>query len=188
METLEAERKEDRIYINQLEDRVENLERMANHSKIEIRNIPKAPGETKEDLCKIVTETAAVLEIPLQKPDIKDAFRVNKKEGISTIVVDFANTRTKDDVVKRIRQFNKKNKENKLNTAHIKMSGPAKPIYIVESLTLRAQRLFYLARNFAKDNAYKFCWTSYGRVFLKKGEGDKQILIKDEADINNLRK
>lgn len=187
-EQIEAERKADRIYINQLEDRVENLERMMNMSKMEIKNIPKMQGETKDDLRKLVTETACFLEIPLQEHDIRDVFRVNKKEGVSTIIVDFAKTKTKEDFVKSARQYNKKNSANKLNSTHIKISGPAKPIYMSESLTLKAQRLFYLARRFAKDNDYRFCWTSYGKVFMKKTEGDKHILIKDEPDINKLQK
>ena len=187
-EKLEAERKTDRIYINQLEDRVENLERIWNQSKIEIRNVPSKLGETREDLCKLVCDTANILEVPLAQHDIKDVFRAKKKEGVSSIIVDFAGTKTKADMLKCARKFNNTNRVNKLNTTHINIPGPSKPIYVAESLTLKAQRLFYLARLFSKDHNYKFCWTSYGKVFLKKAEGEKQIPIKEESDLNNLRK
>lgn len=187
LQNLEAERKVDRSYINQLEERVENLERMTNSSKIELKNIPKKQGETKEDLRNIITETASVLETHLQRHDIKDVYRLNKKDGVSTIMVDFTTTTPKDSILRNLRQFNKKNSQNKLNTNHINKEGPSKPIYITEVLTLKAQRLYYLARNYAKDNGYKFCWTSFGRVFLRKVEGGTQILIKSESDITNLR-
>ena len=187
LRNLEAERKADRSYINQLEERVENLERMMNSSKIEIKNIPQKQGETKEDLRNIITETASVLETHLQRQDIKDVYRLKKKDGVSTIMVDFTTTSPKDSIIRNLRQFNKNNSQNKLNTTHINKEGPSKPIYITEILTLKAQRLYYLARNYAKDNGYKFCWTSFGKVFLRKADGGKQILIKSESDITNLR-
>lgn len=186
-EKLEAERKSDRSYINQLEDKLENMERMLNLSKMEIRNIPKTKDESKEDLCKIVTETASALDVPLQRQDIKDIFRVNKKEGVFTIIVDFVNTATKENIVQKVRKFNKNNAGNKLNSSHIKIEGPPKPIYLSECLTQKAQHLYYMARNFARDYSYKFCWTSFGKVFVRRIEGEKQILIKHEADLINLR-
>lgn len=185
-EKLEAERKSDFNYIIQLEDRIENLERMSCLSKLEIRNILKPPGESKEDLHKIVTEMATVLGVSIQRHEIKDLFRLNRKEGVSPIIVDFTNMHTKGDFIKSARNFNKKNKENKLNTSHIKLEGPPKPVFVSECLTPKAQRLFYLARKFAKENNYMFCWTSLGKVFLKKIEEEKQILIRSEADLDLL--
>ena len=121
----------------------------------------------------------------LQKTDIRDIFRINKKEGIPTIIVDFVHPKTKQDIVKKVRNFNKKNSSNKLNTSHIKLQGPSKPIYVSECLTQKAQRLYYLARNFAKDNLYQFCWTSRGRVYIKRAEEEKQILIDTAADLKS---
>ena len=185
-EKLEAERRSDFNYIIQLEDRIDNLERMSCLSKMEIRNIPKIPGESKEYLHKIVSETATVLGVSIQRHEIKDLFRLNRKEGVSPIIVDFTNMHIKGDFIKNARNFNKNNKEDKLNTSHIKLEGPPKPIFLSECLTPKAQHLFYLARKFAKENSYMFCWTSLGKVFLRKSEGEKQISIKNETDINLL--
>lgn len=184
---LEAQRKTDLAYINQLEDRVEILERMTNMSKLEFKNIPKSQGEDKERLCNLAIETASTLGTTLQRQEIKDIFRISKKEGASTIIVDFTSVTMKDNIIKGVRKFNKQNKGNKLNTSHIKIAGPSKPIFITECLTLKAQRLYYLARNYAKENNYKVCWTSYGKVFLRKADGEKQILVKNESDIQKLR-
>ena len=58
-EKLEADQKLDRGLINQLENKLENLERYLNQSKLEIRNIPKCREESKDDLCKLITDTVS---------------------------------------------------------------------------------------------------------------------------------
>lgn len=184
MNHLEIERKAEISYINQLEDKVENLERMLCLTKMEVRNIPKKERENKEDLRQIIAETASVLQVPLERQDIKDIFRVYKKDGTpSSIIVDFGSVTIKENMLDKVRQYNRNNNQHKLNTTHIKLKGETKPIYISECLTQKSQRLFYLARKFATDNGFKFCWTSHGKVFLRQIEGMKQILVKSEADL-----
>lgn len=187
IKNLESDRKLDRCHIKQLEEKVENLERMLCSTRVEIRNIPRKLGESKEDLYKIVTDTATVLELPVQRHEVKDIFRTGKKDVISSIVVDFVSVTTKENIIKKVRQFNNNNKQNKLNTTHLKIEGSKKPIYISEKLTPKNQHLYYLARNFAKDNDYKYCWISYGKVFLRQDDGKKLTLVNNEEDINSLR-
>lgn len=186
MENLEIERKADRCRIQRLEETIENLERQLCSTKIEIKNIPKKQGESKDDLCRIVQETANLLSSPIEKNAIKEVFRMGKKDDSSLIIVDFNCALVKEKLIKGAREFNLKNKNGKLNTNHLNMEGPAKPVYISEKLTPKAQRIYYLARNFAKENKYAYCWTSFGRVFLRQAEGQKQIPINSEADLKNL--
>lgn len=186
---LESERRSDRCLIQRLEESVENLERQLHSTRIEIKNVPKRSGESKTDLCELVKSTATAINTPIQTHDIKDVFRIYKKDDPSSsqIIVEFSSAVTKETIIKGARQFNSRNKTCKLNTTHLKLEGPVKPIYVSEKLTPKAQRLFYLARTFAKDNAYKYCWTSYGRIFLRQDEGKKQILIRKDEDIDILR-
>lgn len=186
VQSLESEREADRCQILQLEDKVETLERLLHSTKIEIRNVPKKQGENKEDLCRIVTDLTKVLSTPVQKHEIKDVFRGGKKEGVSPIVVDFVSTMSKDAIIKGVRLFNSKNGQNKLNTTHLNLDGPTKPIYLSERLTSKNQHIYYLARTFAKENGFKFCWTSYGKVFLRRDEGQHQVHIRNEADLVKL--
>lgn len=187
IKNLESDRKLDRCHIKQLEEKVENLERMFCSTRVEIRNIPGKLGESKEDLYRIVADTATVLELPVQRHEVKDIFRTGKKDVTSSIVVDFVSVPTKENIIRKARQFNNKNKQNKLNTTHLKIEGPKKPVYISEKLTPKSQHLYYLARNFAKDNDYKYCWISYGKVFLRQDDGKKLTLVNNEEDINSLR-
>lgn len=184
IESLELERKADRHHIQQLEERVEGLERLLSSTKIEIRNIPKKQGESKEDLCKFLTEnTAKALGMPIQSCDIKDVFRAGKKDDLP-IIVDFVSIAKKENIIKRVRKINTK---SKLNTTHFGLDTPTKPVYIAEKLTKNTQRTFFLARTYAKNNGFKYCWTSYGQVYLRKDDGQQHIIIRSEADLNNLK-
>ncbi|KAJ8708640.1 hypothetical protein PYW08_010022 [Mythimna loreyi] len=136
---LDRERKTDHAYINQLESKVENLERTLCLTKIEIRNIPKREGENKEDLNGIVSETAKVLGMPVEQHDIKDIFRLNKKTGGSSIIVDFVSVSARENILHKVRNFNRKNAQTKLNTSHINIPGESRPIFISEILTMKAQ-------------------------------------------------
>lgn len=190
MKLYEENRSEDQRYIRQLEDKIENLERQGRASSLEIRNIPKPKSnpESKQDLIKIVVGIGASINVPIQKSQVKDIFRINKKGENKPIIVHFTTAPLKDDILTALKQFNRLNKENKFNTGHVKIEGPKVPIYISENLTARAKRLYFLARDFASQHQYKYCWTSYGKVFLRKDDGTQLFRIECENDINNLGK
>ncbi|KAJ2954727.1 hypothetical protein O0L34_g3031 [Tuta absoluta] len=191
---LENRSKEDRAYILKLEDRVEFMERSFASTKIEIRNIPKTEGESKEDLTKLIMKTASVLNVPLQQQEIKNVFRQkaksnkpNQKEVKSpTIIVDFQRSDIKEQIISKVRRFNQQNKSNKFNTGHLKCSGPKTPVYFAENLTPKMQHLHYLARKFKEEKGFKYCWTSFGRVYLRRGDGQPHITINREEDLANI--
>lgn len=185
--SLESGRESDRQRILELEEKIDSIDRQLYSTKIEIRNVPEKQKEDKESLLAIVTEAANVVGTPINGNDIRDVFRTKNKNNISTITVDFISAITKDTIIKKARKFNNENKQNKLCTAHLKLDGPSKPIYISEKLTPKAQRIYYLARRFAEDYAYKYCWTSYGKVLLRKVEGERHIVIRNEAELDSLR-
>ncbi|KAL4718354.1 hypothetical protein ACJJTC_002467 [Scirpophaga incertulas] len=74
----------------------------------------------------------------------------------------------------------------RLNSKHLMFDGASKPIYITEALTTKAQKLFFLAREFARENEFKYCWTSRGIVFLRKADKQPPIRIESEKDLTKL--
>lgn len=60
------------------------------------------------------------------------------------------------------------------------------PIYISEQLTPKAARLFFLGRELIKQKLYKYCWTSYGNIYLRRDDGTAVIQIVNEAQITQL--
>lgn len=185
---METERATDRRYIRDLEGKVEYMEQQLFSTKIEIRNVPQTKEESKKDLCDIVVKTADVIGYPIKSSEIKDVYRVKTKNNSTTINVDFLSAMTKDTIVKKVRKFNNLNKPDRLNTTHLKLDGPVKPIYLSEKLTPKMQRLYFLARTFASSKNYKYCWTSYGKVLMRKADGERYIIITNEAELDNLGK
>ncbi|KAL0895249.1 hypothetical protein ABMA27_011403 [Loxostege sticticalis] len=186
VEKLEAERKADCVYIRSLEDRLDYLEKNSRSTHLEIRNIPAPSAESKTTLLDTFINTAKVLKVPLQHNDIKDIFRINtKKSTNSTIIVNLASVLHKEKIITSFRQFNKG--VARLTTEHLHISGPPTPIYISENLTAKMKKLFYLAREFAKANEFKFCWVSHGKVFLRKKENAPLIRVANDDDLIKLQ-
>ncbi|KAJ8704214.1 hypothetical protein PYW08_012938 [Mythimna loreyi] len=69
---LEAERRDDKKTIQQLEEKLELLERKSRSCGIEIRNIPKADNETKESLCILVRNMGTSINVEIDDSKIND--------------------------------------------------------------------------------------------------------------------
>ncbi|KAJ2938792.1 hypothetical protein O0L34_g18413 [Tuta absoluta] len=187
-ETLENERKEHLNQIAQLEAKVEDLQRYNKAAAIEIRNMPMAKTESKDDLIKIVQKTYKAIGVETKFEDIKDTYRISTKTVKNAIITEFTRNILKNTIIQKVKQYNKQNPNSNLSSRVIGVSGADVPIYISEALTNKARRLLYLARDVRKSCNYKYCWTSNGRVFLRKTDDAPHIEIKDENQITSLRK
>ncbi|CAH0397229.1 unnamed protein product [Chilo suppressalis] len=188
---METQRKADQKLICLLEDKVEYLERKQKSTAIEIRNVPKKTDESKNDLCKLVQNIGNTISAEIDNCYLKDVYRLNsnKSSNSNLIIVEFTSTLVRNNLLEKLKTFNKDRiPGEKLNTRQLDWHGPCKPVYISEALTNKAQRLFYLARTFQKQNGYAFCWSSHGVVYLRKEEKSPHIKLNSESDIENLRK
>ncbi|KAG7313131.1 hypothetical protein JYU34_000220 [Plutella xylostella] len=89
--------------------------------------------------------------------------------------------------MKAAKNYNAKNKQNKLCAAHLGLRTDADaPIYISENLTPKASRLYFLARDLKAVKNYKYCWTSYGKVYLRQNDDSPIITLTNEAQIQQL--
>lgn len=189
IDKLEGENLDNRKYIGLLEDKIEYLERKSRSSSIELRNIPRRKDETKQDLCDILINLGNTLNLKIDKTEIKDIHRTTtSKEQDKPIVVDLCSTLKKDDLILSLKKFNRnKRNEDKLNTEHIKIAGQKKPIFISEVLSYKMKRIYYLAREFAKEKKYNYCWTSRGIVYLREKENAPFVRIVNESVLTELR-
>lgn len=187
LDSLEAERKETVKHVETLEFKNEELQRHLKISTIEIRNVPKKMSETKQDVSSIIKKTFKALEVEVQPADIRNAYCINNKSGNNTVVTEFCTVAMKNTVIQQVKAFNKRNPANKLSTAALGLLGPSVPIYLSESLTANTRRLFNLARDFAKNNKYRHCWSANGRIFLRKSDDTAQIHVKDEKQLVEMK-
>lgn len=188
VEHIEKERKDNLDYIQMLENRIHFLEKIQKSSCIEIKNIPTKQKESKQDLLGIVNQVGSAINFPVQSINVRDVFRVNTKtDDNKPIIVEFTSVLTKESVLEHCKKFNNQHKHIKLNTSHLRISGPPRNIYISEHLTPKTRRLFFLTRDFANTYDYKYCWTAGGKVFLRKREGERSLRINSEPDLAILK-
>lgn len=187
--TLENKIKDDHKYIAILEDRIENMQQDNRKANFELKNVPKKQNETKNDLIDMVLDLSNSVGSSICRSDIRDIYRVRGKSSSiknTPIVVETSSTLVKNDLLRSCKAFNMKHKA-KLTAKHLGFrTSEDTPIFINEQLTAKAARLHFLARDLVKAKSYKFCWTAYGRVYVRKDENSPVISIKSEAQIHHL--
>ncbi|XP_026746036.1 uncharacterized protein LOC113507375 [Trichoplusia ni] len=183
----EAERKETNTYIKKLEDRVDQLEKLAKNTCLEIKNIPKNSNETKMDLVNVVLSISKALDASIAQTEIKDVFRIHSSTAMNnTIIVDLTTVVKKEIILQAVRTYNKANRDNKLNTCHLHINGPKPPVYISDNLTMKTRKLFFLSGEFAALHHFKHCWTAHGKVYIRKEDGAKRYCINCEGDFSKI--
>jgi hypothetical protein len=163
------------------------MERNLCSSKLEIRGIPRKDFETKKNLTEYVQKAGKSLNITVLPSDIRDIYRINtKSETSKPIIVEFISTNLKEDILKSVKMYNRTNKD-KFSNINLHLDGPSTPVFISECLTQKTKKLFATARIFARKNNYRYCWTSYGKIYLRKADGGEVSKIKYEHDLKNIK-
>lgn len=168
-----------------IESRVERIERQILATDLIITGVPYVEGEK---LSEIVTQIAGVLscdKIPLQ------TFRLPRRNvnpspsPNSSIVMKFA---CSDDKNIFFKQFIIRSKQRPISLNELGFplasSSANTRIYVNESLT---QHNYILRRDCDQLKARKLIFSVFtinGRVFIKRTEKDKAILIKSKAQLN----
>ena len=177
------------IQLSTVENRLEAIDRNLIKTSVELRNVPKRQSETKTMLYETITHLSKYLNLDTESTSIRDITRLpSKKESLtSSVTVEFANTLTKTNFLVAVKNYNKRNPKDKITSTHLNIKAAQEtPVYITELLTANSRRLFYLARNYAKEHQYNFCWTSNGRVMLKKEPDVQAIWVKSEEQLKQL--
>ncbi|KAJ8710517.1 hypothetical protein PYW08_009032 [Mythimna loreyi] len=186
---LENQAREDKKNIAILENKIEEMQIGSRKTNFVIKNVPKINNETKEDLIAMTLYLSQVIGCNLNRYDIKDIYRVrgrNKEQQRSPIVVETGSTLLKAEIMKTAKTFKIKQK-TQLCCKHLGFKTQEDdPIFLSEHLTTKGSRLHFLARDLVKSGSYKYCWTSYGNVYVKKEEQAPTIIIKSEEQVHKL--
>ncbi|KAI5651840.1 hypothetical protein NE865_00177 [Phthorimaea operculella] len=185
---LEEQSKKDSEYICILEEKIEDLQRLTRKSCVELKNVPRKPQESRQDLVNMTLKLSNSIQLDMKENDINDIFRLKNRDAEKnpTIIVELRSSILRSDFLKKVKEFNIKNK-TKLQAKHLgHTTHEDQPIFVSEQLTAKGARLFFLARDLVKSKRYKYCWTSFGRVFVRKNEESKIIVIQNEAQVQHL--
>ncbi|XP_025423462.1 uncharacterized protein LOC112692862 [Sipha flava] len=172
---LKEENQKLKIEMRDCNKKINYIEQKLVQNHIEIIGVPE---ETNEDCSKIVKEISTALGVNVC---VESAFRYqskirNKHGKIVAVLKNYENKKTIMDM-SRI----KKLKANNVN-AKWKEEG----IYINNYLTQINRNLFYKTRLYAKENNYKYVWYRDCKIFIRKDEKNKVILIEDENSLRRL--
>lgn len=187
--SLESENSMMKQRISVLENRLEEQEKNACSTSLEVRNLPKQETENKSTLINIMQTlgTTLGLQTPLKTSEIKNIFRTKNN---NVIVADFTTALRRDEYISKFKSYNKHQRESKLPVLDSSSVGASdkdtpRPIYVAESLTKKGRRLYFLAREQVRNKSLYASWTSFGRIFVKESEGSTPTLIVSERDLQN---
>ncbi|XP_047040179.1 uncharacterized protein LOC124644713 [Helicoverpa zea] len=184
---LQKENLEMRNNIKTLNMRVDQLEQQSRANNIEIQCLPE---KKHENLFNIVSEIAKVSGCVMESRDILHCTRVAKinpnNSRPRSIVVQLASPRIRDQFLASIINFNKNNKDNKLNSMHLGYPGQKSAIFVTEHLSPTYRALHAAARTKAREIGYSFVWIRNGRIFMRKTQESEHILVRNMDTLKKL--
>ncbi|CAH2107079.1 unnamed protein product [Euphydryas editha] len=185
---LESENKNIKEKLIILEKQIQEHQEFSRPSSIEIRNVPNNEKETVDDLMKKIKHLGSTLNLDIKDEDIRDVYRRAGKPGTpKAIIVELNSVQHKDAFLTAVRRWNKSRQgSNRLNCSHIGEPGDMRPVYVNEHLTYSTRKLFFRAREFAKEHKYEFCWISKGKVLIRKDSNSKYIHVTSELSLSKI--
>lgn len=190
IEKLENKEKKNNEQIIILENKIEEIYILQRKTNIELKNVPLVGNEKKKDLLQIIFKLCETLQVSIDRTEVKDIIKTKKQnQERCTLIVELNNTFTKTDILKAAKNYNYKYKTCKLSAKHLGLKTyPDTPIFVSENLTPLSSRLYFLARDYKQVNNYKYCWTNYGKVYLRQDDTTPIINITRESQIQQLPK
>ena len=172
--------------LNQVKDVIDDMEQYIRRECLEIKGIPVLDDE---DTNEIVRKIGDLIDVDISEDDISVSHRLpTKKNGASskqtydpTIIVKFVRRDVRDELYKArktLRDFNTKD-------LSFERHEP-RNIYVNESLTRKNREIFNKCLQKKKELQYKYIWTNYGKVLLRKDAHSPAIVVTSEKDLNKL--
>ena len=174
--------------IAQLKAEYNDLEQYSRRDCLEIRGIP---FDKDEDTTELVQKVAELIDVDLHDEDISISHRLNngvttRDDGVQivrdpAIIVKFTKRSDRDDVYNGRKLLKNKSTRDLGFKRHREQ-----PIFISESLTKKNKTLFNKCLKVKKDRNFKFIWTRYGKIHLRKDINHPVITITKEEDLSKL--
>lgn len=181
---VEKEQDSMQLQIHRLEENLEEALRIQNSASAEIRNITEVD---RNNLTDIIDKIHTSMGISFDENSVRRATLTKTGKNKHTIIVEYKTEDARMQILTAVKNYNKNNVKNKLSTKTLGLKGEDRPIYISELLTSTAKSLHYHARIFQKNHGFKFCWSSRGKIFLRKTDGSPAIQIKSLNQIELLK-
>lgn len=185
--SLESKNNNLTLQVKTLTERLTQVEQHMRSSNLEINGIPE---HRSENLIKTLEQLGNVVENRFNDNDILHVTRIAKLNKDSdrprSVIVKLRSQRRRDELLAAVIKFNKKNKNDKLNSELLGIGGRRVPVYVAEHLTPANKNLHAATRQKAKETGYKFVWIRDGRIFVRKDEQSSAIVVRDVDSLKLL--
>lgn len=184
--TIRSVQQENSGQIYELQSTLEEVNRKLRERSVEIRNIPYTRDENKTEVVKRIYKC---LSLDFSDDLVTDVSRVSTKDkNNKPLIVEMNTAQSKAQFMGSLKNYNKTHRNNPLGTNKLGFAGNDTPVYASDYLTPHAAKLYYLARNLKRHHNYKYCWSSNGKIYVKKHDDSSAILLKTEAQVEELKK
>lgn len=155
---------------------LDEIDQTQRGDSLEINGLPE---KERENLKKEIENLVSALGQEIYDQDIRTAFRLPKYSRAdsirlpqpSIVMVKFNNLHIRSLLLKRRREL-------KNATGH--------KLYVHENLTKHRRRLFAKARDDSKRKGYKHCWTTNGKIYVKKEDFSTAIPISSYDSLQKI--
>lgn len=167
----------------ELENRHDESEQYSRLNTVEINGIPE---QANENVIGLIQKVGNCLGLQIHDDAVDACHRLGSnrvgEERPRGIVVKFTRRTIKEELL------TKRRVKRNLNTSDIDFPGPAKVIYINESLTPTRRRIFKEVRSIKKEKGFTFVWIRNGKILVRPSEGDKVTAVTNWNDVEKLKK
>ncbi|XP_046677509.1 uncharacterized protein LOC124365561 [Homalodisca vitripennis] len=159
--------------------KVDTLEQATRENVVEIYVVP---FNAKGNLIDILSQISQVIGFDFNRDMIDHCYRFGAVSGRSgAIVAKFVRKLGMEGFLEKRRQ-----KRNVSSRDLGYMAGESTPVYVNESLTKAKRLLLNAARQVKADKHYTFLWVKNGRIFMRKNQGERYLIINCEADLQRI--
>lgn len=194
-EELTAQKNHNNILLNTIskqDEKLDKLEYLSQICNIEIRGVPESDIENNTEVVKKISKI-----INYENTDVHSVitkiYRLGPKfsdKNPRPIVATFNTITLRDDFLSKFKTYKKSTTSmtNKINTRDLGLSQAAKHIYVSDQLTQKGKFLLSQTKKFARDNNYKYYWSTGGRILLRQTDTSKIISINNIADLDREKR
>ena len=173
------------------EKKLDAIEQYGRRQNLEIIGVPYNSGENTNNIIK---EVAKMIDVDLSDERISTSHRLpastrfmqgkrvneNQQPSSPPIIVRFVCRDIRNKLYSNRRLLRQADLKN------FSIDGTT-TIFVIEKLTRFRKNLLWKTKQKAKENGFKYTWTTNGNVFVRRSEIHNSIMIKNEQDLNLIK-
>lgn len=176
--------------VSKLKSKLNEIEQEKLRCNVLIRGL-KEVETSGEDLLFMVNSLLCTFYKNLHNDTVTDVRRIGSEASNSStkpVLVVFESEKIKESVMNAKKGKSLDCSMIRLRSSNEKVGMEADTVYISDHLTPYTATIYYHARQLKKNSNYKYAWTKNGKVYVRRNETDRAILLKNIEQINNLEK